>query len=52
MNSLVAVELRSWFTKEMGSKVAAFDTKGLAGAVASKNTLVNGEANSGGALHE
>ena len=50
VNFLVAVELRSWLTKEMGSKAAALNTmengssKGLAGVVAGKNELVNGEA--------
>ena len=49
VDSLVAVELRSWFTKEMGAEVAVFDIMGsgsikdLAGVVAGKSQFVNGE---------
>ena len=49
VDSLVAVELRSWFAKEMGAEVAVFDIMGsgsikdLAGVVAGKSRFVNGE---------
>ena len=49
VESLVAVELRSWFTKEMGAEVAVFDIMGsgsikeLAGAVAGKSQSAIGE---------
>ncbi len=46
VDSLVAVELRSWLTKEMGAEVAVFDIMGsgsikeLAGVVAGKSRCV------------
>lgn len=53
VDSLVAVELRSWFLKEMGAEVAVFDIMGsgsikdLSGVVAGKSRFVSGEVKRG-----